>query len=801
MGRDHVCMFGKFVKRFGNRAGFFVLALLMCAGMLSGCGRDSKKNNDTVPTGSVNQENAVSPTATSTPTPSPTPTIPLIKQAYETCGRDDVYQIPLKEFEEGWFLMDWKCAGDYILLWFDSKGAADDYEKCSELVLLEPLNTTEQKRMITDYEIYSPVHLLADGTIVVEEADTHRIDVMDKNFAGGWSFVPCEGLDMRLIDLSDDGLLWYADETDNRIVSFNLQGETVGTYPYDPQYQFTRYLGYENGERCFVATKGDVFSFDYLYLSEKSGKFTSRHDDEADLGDDWKTERYSTLHWVTTTESNSMWFFHTPGNLREMCAFPKKSLREQVDFVQGKMVATGIYRPIEDASNTRDISLYDLEKRTVTGSVSDRDFPDCTYLSCMGIIGDSDVVLWANREKGSMLLIWTAGENTTPIEKYCDLTQDDPAECLKALLKEAGELGIEIKPDRTENDGTLESLGDFMAEMDLVNTFILTAKEQPEILKTKSGEKIQPENMRNNDGASYTFNPHVFSPFYLKEHGEKRRDAFYRYVDALRAGEDRFYCGDEGNANWSSGKFAYMFFPFASLYADAKYAGDGWADITYKIPKEEFLQKQQEFEDWIVKVLNDVLEEDYTDIEKALALYEYITQYCVYDYEMLAHNEEEEWSSKQSAYRVYAEKQGICGEIAILYQYLGLQCGLNVDEVVGMPTDPESDMHAWNYIDLDGQGYLIDATWGLSDKRLPDLKYFLFTDKLREERDGYSIESNDVGFVGLYGARKKFKFDADDERYQDLWEGRYIAFDEQEKCIFYCDLFGGMHRFDYGTEQ
>ncbi|MCR5686269.1 MAG: hypothetical protein K6G81_12800, partial [Lachnospiraceae bacterium] len=113
----------------------------------------------------------------------------------------------------------------------------------------------------------------------------------------------------------------------------------------------------------------------------------------------------------------------------------------------------------------------------------------------------------------------------------------------------------------------------------------------------------------------------------------------------------------------------------------------------------------------------------------------------------------------------------------------------------------DEDLHAWNYIALDGQGYLIDATWGLTASREPDLTYFLFTDEQRETRDGFVAESFDIAGYGLYGARDVYSFNADDDRYSDLWGGRYIAFDQDNKCIFYRDKDGIFSRFDYGSGQ
>ncbi|MBR5968377.1 MAG: hypothetical protein IK001_07260, partial [Lachnospiraceae bacterium] len=83
--------------------------------------------------------------------------------------------------------------------------------------------------------------------------------------------------------------------------------------------------------------------------------------------------------------------------------------------------------------------------------------------------------------------------------------------------------------------------------------------------------------------------------------------------------------------------------------------------------------------------------------------------------------------------------------------------------------------------------------------RKPDLTYFLFTDALRKDRDGFDPESFDLAGYGLYGAREVYGFKAEDERYSELWNGTYVAFDENEKCIFYKDIDGVMHRFDYGN--
>lgn len=784
-----------------EKVSFAVLAFLLCVGMLAGCGRDNPKQGDNRTAVTEGAAAAVSVTATSSPTPTatPTPTVPFVQRTYETVGRDDVYRVPVKEVDEGQYLMSTRCAGEYALLWFSPSLLGEEDEAVDSLVLIRPAVSEERYRVSFDYPI-ATLRLLADGTVILEETATGCIHVFDNTLEETGHFLLSEMNGTVFVDASEDDILWIADDANGKLLAYDLKGQPAGEYSYDTKYRLTRYLGSRNGQKFFLAAQENADVFVYYVIPADGSEMYCRSESEDSLGDEWRADRYAPMRAPINVNADATWFFHEPGALREGVAFPKRTANEEICFVQGNSLCSNNYRWTGPETCLMDFRLYDMEKRTVSEVLSGGDIPDCSYASVRGTVGDGIVLIVVSRVSGGEeILLWNAGEKTTPITGFCDFSKDDLAGCLAELLKEAEEqYNIVITPDRTEDDGTLGSLGDFMSEFEFVNSFLLAAKNNPEVLKSESGEAIHPENMSNNDGAHYTFNPHVFSTFYLKEHGEKRRDAFYAYVDALRAGEDGFRCPNEGDAAWSSGRYAMMFFPFAGLYADAEYVGNGWAEITYKIPKEEFLAKEREFEARIEEILNDVLEDDYTDFEKALALYEFLTEYSVYDYDMMAHNGDETWTSRQSSYRVLTEKQGVCGEIAMLYQYLGLQCGIDVDEVVGAAVEYGADSHAWNYILLDGTGYLIDATWGLTDNHKPDLKYFLFTDELRETRDGYRTDSCDVGFCGMYGARKKFSFECNDEHYSELWEGYFIAFDENEKCIFYRDRNGSIKRFDYG---
>ncbi|MBR7020509.1 MAG: hypothetical protein IKI15_05595 [Lachnospiraceae bacterium] len=773
--------------RWIDRKAAGLLLILLCSVLIAGCGREKGQPGGEQPAGEA------TPTVTEA-VATPTPTVPFYRTGYETVGRDDVYRVPVAELNSDWYLMNVQCAGEYVLLWLNRIERGEEYEQSNTFVLLRPSVDNGQHRFSVHGDVMS-VKLLPDGTAILEEEPGH-FRVLDNTMTETGS---CQWQGDTWLGISEDGLFWSADSASGKLTAVDRNGRPAGEYAGDPERPLRWYLGTVNGQKCFLAAKDDAGDFAFACISSEGGDLIWRTENESDLGEEWKNSGFAPMSTTAMTEADATWFLYDVGDLRSGTLIRKSTIGEQINFLQNNLLCSIEYGTFGGETPAEAFRMYDLERQTISGMLRGTEYPGCTYLCADGVVGDRLTVLHAAIEDGTTaLLLWDAEATAEPSGNFCDLTKDDPAESLEKLLQEAMNQGIVITPDRTEYNGSLTSLGDYLASVELAGSFLLTAESDPELLKADRGKPIHPENMSNNDGGSYTFQPHVFSTFYLKEHGEKRRDAFFAYVDALRAGEDSFPCRNEGDANWSSGKYAGMFFPYASLYADARYVGNGRAEIIYKIPKEEFLAGERAFEERIVEILNNVLEDDYTDFEKALALYEFLTEYTVYDYDMMEHNGEEEWMERQSSYRVLTEQQGICNEIAKLYQYLGLQCGIDVDEESGCSVTPGEDSHAWNYINLDGRGYLIDATWGLTAKRKPDLKYFLFTDELREKRDGYEIASYDIGFAGMYGARKKFSFECEDERYKELWEGTYVAFDEEQKCIFYRDTEGKIRRFEYG---
>ena len=177
-----------------------------------------------------------------------------------------------------------------------------------------------------------------------------------------------------------------------------------------------------------------------------------------------------------------------------------------------------------------------------------------------------------------------------------------------------------------------------------------------------------------------------------------------------------------------------------------------------------------------------------------------MAEYCIYDMDKLfTMMNGSPYGITQTGYSVLLGRKGVCWEIASLYAYLLMQSGVGADVVIGDSTDPEvEDLHAWVYIELDGKGYLIDPTWGISSFRSPDIAYFLMTDEIRETRDLYSTATAQIAGLGPNESREKYSFYATDDHFSPIWEGWFVAFDEETDSIYFVDYYGVLQRFDYG---
>ncbi len=99
-----------------------------------------------------------------------------------------------------------------------------------------------------------------------------------------------------------------------------------------------------------------------------------------------------------------------------------------------------------------------------------------------------------------------------------------------------------------------------------------------------------------------------------------------------------------------------------------------------------------------------VVNESMSDLQKAIALHDYLAVNCEYDKENLDANTLPQ--EVFTTYGVFVNRSAVCQGYALAYKYLLNQVGIECHMVTS-----DAMNHAWNLIKLDGQYYQVDVTW------------------------------------------------------------------------------------------
>ena len=299
----------------------------------------------------------------------------------------------------------------------------------------------------------------------------------------------------------------------------------------------------------------------------------------------------------------------------------------------------------------------------------------------------------------------------------------------------------------------------------------------------------------------YVFNPHVFSKRDTEVHGVDKKEAMFNLCDALIKGEDTFEADNEDAYGWAiGGRFINYYFPFASnLVSDGRdeYGTNGTEEcfengvgkIYYNTSKEELQSMEKQFAKDIEDVLNEYVKPEYSDFEKALALYIYMTRNYIYDYDALDESGNARLDYEAGTYKCFTTKKGICMEFGGVYSYLLLQCGVEADVISALGGGNPN--HQWTFVNIDGKDYHVDPTYGLStadfyDGNIP-LEYFLMSD---QDRDNAGFNSEYFYINGLGDeSRAKTSFYATNNDYSELHNGYFVDMDTDRNVVIYHDYF------------
>ncbi len=311
-----------------------------------------------------------------------------------------------------------------------------------------------------------------------------------------------------------------------------------------------------------------------------------------------------------------------------------------------------------------------------------------------------------------------------------------------------------------------------------------------------TGDSSDPADVRPRQPGHYVFQPKVCSIYMEEVFGKTMCETWYNLVDAVMVGENTFSCPDQHTYDWVMGQFPSRCFPVLTELIDFAWDRsnsviDGVASFTWLVPPKEAAARITEFAAQVEGILNEALEDDHSDFEKALALYEYFYQTYEYDSDTAEKNDES-YLDYLSICRLFKTGMGICSEIAPAYSYLLMQVGVEA-------TTMEGENHEWSYIRINGQDYHVDPTFVLGEPGC-NLFYFMMTDKQREIT---TFPMSNFHITSIYWLdNPHLDYKADDDSFSQIWDYQLEEF-FPDKSILRCwqDKIAGAEKsyldFDY----
>lgn len=160
----------------------------------------------------------------------------------------------------------------------------------------------------------------------------------------------------------------------------------------------------------------------------------------------------------------------------------------------------------------------------------------------------------------------------------------------------------------------------------------------------------------------------------VRSYNIKSADAFDVYISVINSHPELFYVKSEATT-YSSGNTATRIEPkYNSSYTE---------------------QDSTAFSNKVNEILAG-MDSDWSDLEKALYLHEWIVTHCEYDKTL----------SKRDAYTVIVGGSAVCQGYALAYEYLLQRTGID-----GQVVTSNGINHAWNIISLNNKYYYVDCTW------------------------------------------------------------------------------------------
>jgi len=292
--------------------------------------------------------------------------------------------------------------------------------------------------------------------------------------------------------------------------------------------------------------------------------------------------------------------------------------------------------------------------------------------------------------------------------------------------------------------------------------------------KTIGSSVIETEATNKGDSIHHELKAFVYSDFYREIYDEDTEETFRAYCEAVSKGETEFICTSDDYRITSRLKMlACEYMPIAFIYANiTTIDADNVAHIDYGMTTDEFTAKYEEFEEKVIRILDETCKAGYSDAENAIAIYDYFAKNFTY-------------TTYTSSYVVIMEENGVCQDFASAYDYLLGQVG--IDACVCNSMINNQYPHTWSLIRIDGEYYHADPTYALSNPGT--IRYFGFTDEGRYSLDNYEESPFTYGFE-LYEDRDG-KFKSQDDRFIDLSDSSDYELDLDNGQIKYVSAATG----------
>jgi hypothetical protein len=117
----------------------------------------------------------------------------------------------------------------------------------------------------------------------------------------------------------------------------------------------------------------------------------------------------------------------------------------------------------------------------------------------------------------------------------------------------------------------------------------------------------------------------------------------------------------------------------------------------------------------IVKLAQEITNVNETELEKAQAIYGWVTEHIVYDYDKYSKHQNSDYDNNYGAVYTYETKKGVCYDYATLTAALARAVGIQTKVVKGEGSVGSfKGLHAWNemYITEKSQWIPVDTTFG-----------------------------------------------------------------------------------------